>query len=149
MAFRDGGRGEKVTLFGLLGALRPVVLLGEGSLSVELLRELRGRDLDIRVIAAPKNGSLGVNPNCLEDVHGSFRAIYGMKGDFLCLIRPDGHIGLFQQKVDVASLRSYLDMLGPKREEGEVIEPLAEIANDEIDSSEFVEIDDPELSAVR
>ena len=149
VAFHDGGSGEKVTLFELLGPLRPVVLLSEGSLSVELLRELRGRDVEIRVIAAPKSGSLGVNPNCLEDVHGSFRAIYGMKGDFLCLIRPDGHIGLFQQKIDLASLRSYLDLIGPRRQDVKAVEPLDEIRNDEIDSSEFIEVDDPELSVVR
>ena len=149
IAFRDGDNGEKVTLFGLLSSLRPVVLLGELGLSVELLRELRERDLEIQIIAAQQSDSLGVNPNCLEDIHGSFRAIYGMKGEFLCLIRPDGHIGLYQRQIDLAAVRNYLDMLGPQAVEVKVDEPLSEVQGEEIDASEFVEIDDPALSAVR
>ncbi len=116
---------------------------------MELLRELRGRNVEIRVIAPQQTGTLGVNPNCLEDIHGSFRAIYGMKGDFLCLIRPDGHIGLFQQKIDLVSLRSYLDLIGPQKQNLKEEEPLCEMQGAEIDASEFVEVDDPGLSAVR
>jgi hypothetical protein len=149
VAFRDSSSGEKVTLFELLGGLRPVVLLGEGNLSAELLDELRGRDLEIRVVAPASNDSLGVKPNCLEDIHGSFREIYGLKGEFLCLIRPDGHIGLMQQEIDLRSLRSYLYMLGPKREDLAVVSPTKEALSDEIDSSEFIEVDDSELSVVR
>jgi 2-polyprenyl-6-methoxyphenol hydroxylase-like FAD-dependent oxidoreductase len=144
IAFRDSVSGKKVTLFDLLGSLRPIVLLGEGSISAQLIEELRGRDLEVRVIASPAEGSLGVKPNCLEDIHGSFRAIYGMRGDFLCLIRPDGHIGLFQKSIDLPSLRIYLDMLGPKQEESDEL-----VSGEEIAESEFLEINDPELSAVR
>jgi 2-polyprenyl-6-methoxyphenol hydroxylase-like FAD-dependent oxidoreductase len=143
VAFRDGESGEKVTLFELLGGLRPVVLLGDGNIAAELIDELRGRNLDVRVIASPGEDSLGVKPNCLEDIHGSFRAIYGMKGEFLCLIRPDGHIGLFQQSIDLRSLRSYLDMVGPKQ-----YEPMEFMPGEEIESSEFIKVNDPELSVV-
>ena len=72
-----------------------------------------------------------------------------MKGDFLCLIRPDGHIGLIQQPIDLPSLRSYLDMLGPKQEELEGDGQLSDVMSDEIDSSEFIEVEDGELSVVQ
>ena len=49
---------------------------------------------------------------CLRDAHGDFRRLYGMAGDFLCLIRPDDHVGLFQRPINEASLDDYLGMLG-------------------------------------
>jgi hypothetical protein len=149
VAFRDGNNGTNVTLFELLKPLRPIVLISEKSLSLELLNELRGRNLDIRIIASHDDTSPGIKPNCLEDIHGSFQAIYGMSDEFLCLIRPDGHIGLVQRKIDLPSLRSYLYMLGPKREDAEADTTLNEALSDEIDSSEFIEVDDGELSVVR
>ncbi len=119
VAFRDSLSQKNVTLFDLLGPLRPVVLLGAAKPSAErqrLIAELCKRDLEVRVIASPEDESSPNDPRCIHDTHGSFRKIYGMKGEFLCLIRPDGHIGLFQQRIDLSSLRSYLEMLGRPRQ---------------------------------
>jgi len=49
---------------------------------------------------------------CLRDAHGDFRRLYGMTGEFLCLIRPDDHLGLFQRPINEASLEDYMRMLG-------------------------------------
>jgi 4,5-epoxidase len=148
VAFRDNASGDDVTLFELLRSVRPMVLLGEEILSADLLVELRGRDLEVRIIAQPTGNSPGVKPNCLEDIHGSFREIYGMEGQFLCLIRPDGHIGLFQQQIELPSLRSYLNMLGPMRQD-EADELLRETPSDEMEASELLDVDELDLSVGR
>jgi hypothetical protein len=38
--------------------------------------------------------------------------MYGLSGSFLCLVRPDGHLGLVQRPPDVRGLRAYLELLG-------------------------------------
>jgi hypothetical protein len=49
----------------------------------------------------------------LIDVHGDFVRLYGMIGYFLCLIRPDDHIGLFQRPINERTLVEYLSWLSP------------------------------------
>ncbi|MBI3461923.1 MAG: hypothetical protein HY000_02545 [Planctomycetes bacterium] len=53
------------------------------------------------------------NTRCLVDVHGDFRRLYGLTGEFLCLIRPDDHVGLLQRPVDRSALWNYLRQLCP------------------------------------
>jgi hypothetical protein len=44
----------------------------------------------------------------LEDLYSDFARLYGAQGSFLYLLRPDGHVGLFQHKADSATLTAYL-----------------------------------------
>jgi 4,5-epoxidase len=106
VAFRKPG-GELTTLFRLLEPLRPVALIGitpETDLVRldRLLTLLDEHDIDAHVLG----------PTGLSDVHGDFQRLYGMTGEFLCLIRPDDHIGLFQRPIREENLRAYLAQLG-------------------------------------
>jgi hypothetical protein len=47
----------------------------------------------------------------LVDVTGDFGRLYGARGEFLYLIRPDGFVGLFQHLIDERALRTYLTRL--------------------------------------
>ena len=47
----------------------------------------------------------------LIDITGDFGRLYGARGEFLYLIRPDGYAGLFQRPIDARALRSYLTKL--------------------------------------
>jgi len=49
-----------------------------------------------------------VAPGQLEDVYSDFARLYGATTQFLWLIRPDGHVALFQAEADSLSLASYL-----------------------------------------
>jgi 4,5-epoxidase len=108
--------GETVTLFGLLGALKPVALLhprpnarrDELDRAVELLQRA---DVSAYVVLEPSDADDRHGELLLADPHGSLRAIYGMSGEFACIIRPDGHIGLFQRPVNLERLQSYLSLL--------------------------------------
>jgi hypothetical protein len=42
------------------------------------------------------------------DVHGDFGALYQLRSEFFCLIRPDGHVGLVQEPFDETRLIDYL-----------------------------------------
>jgi hypothetical protein len=52
----------------------------------------------------------------LVDVHGDFGALYQLRSDFLCLIRPDGHVGLVQAPFDEARLIDYLVLISAPSE---------------------------------
>lgn len=47
----------------------------------------------------------------LIDATGDFRRLYGVRGEFLCLIRPDGYVGLFQRPIDGRALQDYMAKL--------------------------------------
>jgi hypothetical protein len=49
-----------------------------------------------------------VGPGQLEDVYSDFARLYRAQDSFLYLIRPDGHVGLFQREAEPASLMAYL-----------------------------------------
>jgi hypothetical protein len=123
VALRRGQTKEKATIIGLLGGLRPVVLLGAGNPTADQDRRerrewrievLRARDLEPQIVASLDDDSFRDYPRALLDVHGSFAKICGIKGDYLCLIRPGGHIGLFQP-LNLESVPSYLEMPGSTR----------------------------------
>jgi 4,5-epoxidase len=114
VALRRAGKSETVTLFQLLQEVRPVVLIGTnpqlGSEGYQRLLESLGR-LDLNsylLISAEDETFAGDTSRCLIDVHGDFRRLYGMTGEFLCLIRPDDHIGYFQHGIGETKLREYL-----------------------------------------
>ena len=111
IAFKDYDSGQIVTLFKLLGAFRPVALIGESILAnitrYKRLKEfLESATIDAYVLLERDQKTVQTR-NCLVDIHGDFRRIYGMRGKFLCLIRPDDHIGLFQRPIVEDRLQDY------------------------------------------
>jgi hypothetical protein len=54
----------------------------------------------------------GHNPlatgRAMIDIYGDFARLYGMRAEFLCLIRPDDHIGLFQSPIDEDAIGDYI-----------------------------------------
>ncbi len=114
--FRGARTGEEVSLFDLLGDSRPIVLLGLGE-DVAGVRLRRTR----RLIEALVRLGVGCSPvvpeasryegEALIDAGGEFGRLYGARGEFLYLIRPDGYVGLFQRPVDERALRAYLAKL--------------------------------------
>ncbi len=113
VVFLDAQTGATTSLFACLSRSRLVALLGtrQPSGSAEAAR--------IEGLAAAL-GRLGVDcyqvvpggaTTGLADIHGDFQRIYGVRGEFLYLIRPDGYVGLFQQPIDERALRAYLGKL--------------------------------------
>lgn len=49
----------------------------------------------------------------LMDVHNELDRLYGLSGQFLCLVRPDDHIGLIQAPINERALREYLKQICP------------------------------------
>ncbi|MFZ1220122.1 MAG: FAD-dependent monooxygenase [Chthoniobacterales bacterium] len=96
--FRNEGR--NVSLFELLGEFGLIALLGRGETNEFIMASLAALDIRSFIVATGH----------LEDVYSDFTRLYGAKGPFLYLIRPDGHVGLFQACVDPASLADYLRM---------------------------------------
>lgn len=60
-------------------------------------------------VAAPLGQEGEPDPRRLRDTHGDLRRIFGLEGEFLCLMRPDGHVGLIQIPIDEVALLKYLD----------------------------------------
>jgi hypothetical protein len=44
----------------------------------------------------------------LTDLYRDFQELYGLAGNYLCLTRPNEHLGLIQQPIRIASLKNYL-----------------------------------------
>jgi len=49
-------------------------------------------------------------------IRRDFGALYQLRSDFLCLIRPDGHVGLVQALFDEAHLIDYLALISAPSE---------------------------------
>lgn len=113
VAFAQAG-GEVTTLFQLLEPMKPIALLGFVEPDPQKIATLRSEfsqaDVDAYRIVSQSTGVVGAMPT-LADRHGDFRQLYGLSGDFLCLIRPDDHIGLLQQPIDERALAKYLALL--------------------------------------
>jgi 4,5-epoxidase len=114
VAFRTAG-GEKTTLFRLLGSMQPVALIGAGRLDAERVRKvldlLDRHDVAAYVVTEPGDQRWRAEPRRLVDVHGDFRRRYGMTGEFVCLVRPDDHVGLFQRPIDEVGMEEYLEQM--------------------------------------
>lgn len=102
--FQQGS--EKVSLFSLLGKAGLLALMGPGPHSHALaarLTELRLRSF----IVSPQ--SANTRPDrYLEDFYSDFARLFGARGPFLYIIRPDGHVGLFQARAEPGALADYL-----------------------------------------
>jgi 2-polyprenyl-6-methoxyphenol hydroxylase-like FAD-dependent oxidoreductase len=103
VAFQHSRSGKLKTLFELLEPMQPIALVGARA-SRSLRAALSEAKIDIYNLGVVED----VDGDCLTDIYGDFRRLYGMTGDFLCLIRPDDHIGLFQRPPNERSLRRYL-----------------------------------------
>ncbi len=114
IAFHRAATREPTTLFRLLQGMRPVVFLGSDPRWTDpvkrdhLLESLGQLNIEAYLLIAPEEAGREPHPRCLIDTHGEFRRLYGMSGEFLCLIRPDDHIGLFQRPIRLDRLQSYL-----------------------------------------
>jgi 2-polyprenyl-6-methoxyphenol hydroxylase-like FAD-dependent oxidoreductase len=112
LSFQDPAGKSRITLFQCLKSLRPVALIAfeprrDANLLSRLCRALAALDIEAYVVLrAGERAQLGVR--CLVDHHDELGQLYRMRPDCLCLIRPDGHIGLFQRPIRLHRLRAYL-----------------------------------------
>jgi FAD binding domain-containing protein/aromatic ring hydroxylase-like protein len=104
---RDGTR---TTLFALMGSMRPVVLFNGRAWS-QLGAQLRSLDVEAYSVGVELDGRRDRDPFNLTDDTGDFAALYGMMKDFICLIRPDGHLGFVATATECLQLRAYLKRL--------------------------------------
>jgi len=121
VAFRQAGSEKLTTLFELLEPQRPIVLIGcrpglvaDCERKIEQLMDVLGKsDISPFVVLQTAKAAWHGNPRSLLDIHGDFRRLYGLTGEFLCLIRPDDHVGLLQRNIDESALWEYLRQLCP------------------------------------
>jgi hypothetical protein len=86
--------------FGLLG------LFGPGRNSHQMSAALAALHIRSFIISTQSAGTLP--DQYLEDLYADFARLYGAQGPFLYLIRPDGHVALFQQQAEAGALGIYL-----------------------------------------
>lgn len=98
--------GKKESLFHLIGRCGMIALLGPGEHAVEIAGKLGA--LHIPAFIVSPNGADVPGSENLKDLYGDFARLYGAQGPFLYLIRPDGHVGLFQKRMEQRSLAAYL-----------------------------------------
>ncbi len=111
IVFRDASTGAEVSLFRLLEACRPIVLVDVGASAMRSVRALAALGLEVFVVGPNASATAPSGVRGLVDVHGDFRRIYARSGGFLYLIRPDGYAGLFLRPVREPALRDYLSGL--------------------------------------
>lgn len=104
--------GERTSLYELLNAVRPVVLLGPGGVArarVEALLDfLRSHSVEAWIVADPHSTLWRSHRRAVTDIHNELERLYGLHGEFVCLIRPDDHIGLVQSPIKETAMREYL-----------------------------------------
>ncbi|HEU5099872.1 MAG TPA: FAD-dependent oxidoreductase [Roseiflexaceae bacterium] len=111
--FRDARTGEQTSLFAQLSRSQVVALYGAGGQPegyAQLACSLERLGVACFQVL-PKRAQPAHDGACLIDATGDFRRLYGARGDFLYLIRPDGYVGLFQRPIDQRALQAYLTKL--------------------------------------
>lgn len=98
--------GEKISLLHLIGTCGFLAVFGDGRNHQEIARALS--TLRIRPFVISTRATDASAAECLEDVYGDFRRLYGAEGPFLYVIRPDGHVALFQRDAEPNALADYL-----------------------------------------
>jgi hypothetical protein len=98
--------GEKVSLFELIRRGGMIALLGPGEHAEEIASKLA--TLHILAFVVSPNGADLPAGGSLQDLYGDFARLYGARGPFLYLMRPDGHVGLFQRRAEKRALAKYL-----------------------------------------
>lgn len=104
VVFKRGS--DKVSLFQLIGSFGMLALFGPGQNSHRVSAALAGLHIRSFIVSAQSAGTLP--DEYLEDLHGDFARLYGANGPYLYLIRPDGHVALFQQQAEAGALAAYL-----------------------------------------
>jgi 2-polyprenyl-6-methoxyphenol hydroxylase-like FAD-dependent oxidoreductase len=97
---------EKVSLFRLIGTFGMLALFGAGRNSHQMSAALAALNIRSFIVSTQSAGTLP--DQYLEDLYADFARLYGADGPFLYLIRPDGHVGLFQRQAEAAALGTYL-----------------------------------------
>jgi 4,5-epoxidase len=120
VAFLQGGTETMVTMFQLLGDLRPLLLLRTASPDGEALVHACER-LGIRGCSIADVDERDRRPWALTDLHGDFSRLYGGGRELMMVIRPDGHVGLALQRIDRSFLARYLRLLCPPTLVDEVV----------------------------
>jgi hypothetical protein len=111
--FRDARTGEQTTLFAQLSRSQVIALCGARPERIARLQQALGR-LGIACFQVlPESAKAADAGACLIDSTGEFGRLYGARGEFLYLIRPDGYAGLFQRPIDQRALQAYLARLFP------------------------------------
>ncbi len=117
VVFRDARTGAETSLFALLGQSRLIALFASDEDStgtrdwparIERLTEVLRRLGVESSLVLPGSAQPG---DGLIDVSGDFHRLYGARGEFLYLIRPDGYVGLFQSPIDERALQTYMAKL--------------------------------------
>jgi hypothetical protein len=101
--------GAKESLFQLLGRCGLLALLGPGEHAGEIAGKLATLHIPTFIVSSP--GAEASGGENLKDIFGDFARLYGAQGPFLYLIRPDGHVGLFQRRMERRSLAAYLEKI--------------------------------------
>jgi 4,5-epoxidase len=117
VVFEDPVTGDRTSMFRLLGRCGLVALIGPGrgadGQTARIVAALDRLNVDAFVVTPAAGVAAPDDVPCLADVHGDFRRLYGARGEFIYLIRPDGHVGLFQCPINEDALKTYLARLRP------------------------------------
>ena len=97
---------EKVTLFQLLGTFGMLALFGPGQNVHRINAALAALRIRSFILSTQSAGTLP--DQYLEDLYADFARLYGAQGPFLYLLRPDGHVALFQRQAEAGALTAYL-----------------------------------------
>ena len=89
-----------------------IALLGRSENNEEIIGVLVALHIRVLVVASKADTR---SAERLVDLFGDFARLYGAQGSFLYLIRPDGHVALFQRRVEASGLAIYLKKIrGPE-----------------------------------
>jgi hypothetical protein len=111
--FRDAQANKQTSLFTLLGRSQLFALLGPSVRPETIARVSQAlRSLGIACFQVLSESAHPAHDIAsMIDITGDFARLYGARGEFLYLIRPDGYVGLFQRPIDERMLRAYLAKL--------------------------------------
>jgi hypothetical protein len=83
-----------------------LALFGPGQNSHRLTAALEALHIRSFIVSTQSAGTLP--DQYLEDLFADFARLYGADGPFVYLLRPDGHVALFQRQVEPAALATYM-----------------------------------------
>ncbi len=117
LVFAASSDGKEVSLFALLQEGRPVAFIGlaptRNDQASALAAALQRLDVATHALAGVNLGGSAFACPIVRDRHGDLARLYGMTGSFVCIIRPDGHVGLFQRPIEIQPIRTWLARLYP------------------------------------
>ncbi|MEO7910029.1 MAG: FAD-dependent monooxygenase, partial [Roseiflexaceae bacterium] len=112
--FHDAQTNQQTSLFTLIGRSQLFALLGPSEHPEKIARLTHALErLGIACFQVLPAAAHRAPAASLIDITGDFQRLYGARGEFLYLIRPDGYVGLFQRPLNERALRAYLAKLYP------------------------------------